>query len=771
MAILKNTTIQGTNSVTLPKGRTFERPSLVTTVQSFTSVGTSSWTAPDGVSAIEVLVVAGGGGGASNLYNGGGGAGGLIYRSNYPVVSGNSYTVTVGGGGAVNNSGSNSVFDSLTAIGGGRAVNGAAGSSGGSGGGGAYNGNNTNGYAGGAGTVGQGNAGGEGGFTPGFGWGGGGGGAGMPGASARASSTFKSPGSGGDGLEFSISGAPTWYAGGGGGHIDTTGSIAEGGRGGGGRGSDNRAPAAVNTNGVAGTANTGGGGGWNSAGGSGIVIIKYVRLSDNSDPTGLIRYNTDFDDLEIYENNAALGWIAQDARKNFAGHNQLRYSQDFTQAAYTLNESTVSPNVTTAPDGTSTATKFIPNGNLAAHYILNDSSIVQDRWYVGSIFAKASELRYLQAAPSSGFLPQDAHVNFDLISGTFSIQGTNTDLTSAQIIDAGNGWYRCVCIAKGKSNTNGRIAWNTASSLSAGRLEQTTGNGSDGLFIWGMQLEAGVAVDVYTPTGSAGSPPPSEIAGYRIHTFTGIGETNFIPSCSGNVEVLVVGGGGGGAGGYQGGGGGAGGVIYRSNYPVISNQKYKVIVGGGGVGAVANAGGFPANGDFSQFGTLYALGGGAGATQFSPGGSITARAGGSGGGGSHSAGEQPGAGSPGQGNRGGVGYDPVPHSSGGGGGAGSPGEDGWNDKGGNGGRGLEFTISGSSVYYGGGGGGSYRGPNISQGGLGGGGNSGLPVGQDGLANTGGGGGAGRGADYGGSNAGAGGSGGSGVVIVRYGYKG
>lgn len=234
---------------------------------------------------VEVLVVAGGGGGGGR-HAGGGGGGGVIYNPNFIVNPGIALTVTVGAGGAVatyggrGGNGGNSVFDSLTAIGGGGGggydngnptVNG---STGGSGGGGAAatglpGGNGT----GASGTSGQGNAG----ATPiSFSdWAGGGGGG--AGENGYAPNGFIG-GNGGSGLGFNISGSFTYYGGGGGGaggnNIDSNGGL--GGRGGGGRGTGAYNP----TQATAGQSNTGGGGGGSRdqagpAGGSGIVIVRY----------------------------------------------------------------------------------------------------------------------------------------------------------------------------------------------------------------------------------------------------------------------------------------------------------------------------------------------------------------------------------------------------------------------------------------------------------------------------------------------------------------
>jgi prepilin-type N-terminal cleavage/methylation domain-containing protein len=237
---------------------------------SFTDVGTTTWTVPDGVNWVEVLVVAGGGGGGGQDGGGGGGAGGVIHQTGYGVTPGSSISLSIGAGGTgggpwgpVATNGENSVFGTLTAIGGGACpalARGVNGNSGGSGGGGSGSDDSEIIGSGGAATPGQGNIGGAGGV---YFLGGGGGGAGGPGESYSSGGN-----NGGIGLQFSISGTPTYYGGGGAGAWHS----GLGGLGGGG-----------NADGGAGTPNTGGGGAgeignngaYGGAGGSGIVIVKY----------------------------------------------------------------------------------------------------------------------------------------------------------------------------------------------------------------------------------------------------------------------------------------------------------------------------------------------------------------------------------------------------------------------------------------------------------------------------------------------------------------
>ena len=263
-----------------------------------------------GSNKVDYLVVAGGGaGGWANGGGGGGGAGGLRYSNctySTPApdpsagtalpVCVQTYPITVGGGGAPesgspdykrSNSGSNSVFSTITSAGGGGGGGGNCGSNGpgangGSGGGGGKHSGTQPGGTGNTPPVSppQGNNGGSGGGPGSLNNVGGGGG----GAGAAGSNNAPSPlrgGDGGNGLVISINGSCAAYAGGGGGQNEGQPAPAQGqgGSGGGGAGGQTSA------DGNAGSANTGGGGGGadsqpnsgvqSGAGGKGVVIIRY----------------------------------------------------------------------------------------------------------------------------------------------------------------------------------------------------------------------------------------------------------------------------------------------------------------------------------------------------------------------------------------------------------------------------------------------------------------------------------------------------------------
>jgi uncharacterized repeat protein (TIGR02543 family) len=231
-------------------------------VATFSTVGTGSWTIPEGASAIEVLVVGGGGGGGITLYGGGGGGGGAYYNSASSLTGGSSVTVTVGAGGTggvagVTGKGGNSVLGTVTAYGGLAGASGLGGTSGAN--------SLSVGIPNGSGT----------GFAGGLGFNDAGGAGGGAGVAAQAGWDKN----GGNGLSFSITGTSVYY--GGGGAAIAVSASADGGLGGGGNGGGDPTPAPT-----AGTNGLGGGGAGRAhagaAGGSGVVIVAYRIQSNQS---------------------------------------------------------------------------------------------------------------------------------------------------------------------------------------------------------------------------------------------------------------------------------------------------------------------------------------------------------------------------------------------------------------------------------------------------------------------------------------------------------
>jgi hypothetical protein len=285
----------------------------------FTATGSNSWTAPSGVTSVDLLIIAGGGAGGSGAWGGGGGAGEVVFYSGYTVSSSSAKNISVGRGGisgtatlapASNRSEAGVISwvgsaSDVVASGGGFGASYGYGSgsgytTGGDGGSGGGGNEQNPASPGGASTksssgsrTGYGNIGGYG--STGVS-GGGGGGAGTAGSNASISTG----GGGGNGtnlfatwlsaINSGMTGVSGWQtatatgyiaAGGGGGASATRGT---GGTGGGGNGIINSTVG----DGESGVTNTGSGGGgtgyYNSTaqkggnGGSGLIIIKYANV-------------------------------------------------------------------------------------------------------------------------------------------------------------------------------------------------------------------------------------------------------------------------------------------------------------------------------------------------------------------------------------------------------------------------------------------------------------------------------------------------------------
>ena len=289
------------------------------TIHTFTTVGTSTFTATSS-RTVEVLIVGGGGGGGYNI-GGGGGGGGVVYMPAVNITSGTNYSIVVGDGGEADANGQNSTAFNAVAAGGGRGgtwdSDGLAGGSGGGAGsastdstlgiGGTTSGNSlgpnsgfTYGNRGGNMTTPRASTGGDPGTRA-----AGGGGAGVQGLDTNCNILGNTgqtgAGSGGVGVVNAILG-PSYYWGGGGGglgYTDQSGGWGGLGGGGGGAGrsgggigggsslnSGANGGSGTNTNGGAGGTNTGGGGGGGGGGhgtgtagkgGSGIVVIRYIN--------------------------------------------------------------------------------------------------------------------------------------------------------------------------------------------------------------------------------------------------------------------------------------------------------------------------------------------------------------------------------------------------------------------------------------------------------------------------------------------------------------
>ena len=176
------------------------------------------------------------------------------------------------------------------------------------------------------------------------------------------------------------------------------------------------------------------------------------------------------------------------------------YSEDFTNGVYTNQNTTISANNTTAPDGTTTADKLVITGSgvTSIHREVTTSS---GNYYTTSVYAKKAETQYVNLGfiYSAGIY---AGTQFDLNNGTIKRNNSSsyTGLSST-ITSVGNGWYRLTvtCIIN-TATAYPTILPSNAEWTSGEPRQNLTGNNTTGAYFWGLQMELGSYATSYIPT-------------------------------------------------------------------------------------------------------------------------------------------------------------------------------------------------------------------------------------------------------------------------------
>jgi hypothetical protein len=166
--------------------------------------------------------------------------------------------------------------------------------------------------------------------------------------------------------------------------------------------------------------------------------------------------------------------------------NLVTYSEDFSNAAWTKFNASVTANDTTSPDGTQNADKLIENTANDEHVVYR---AIDGTSKTFSFYAKAAGRNWLAVLSNNG-----NYTYFNVSNGTL---GTIAATSTATIEDAGNGWYRCTIY-------NTHATYGAVMNLAtANGTVVYTGNGTSGVYLWGAQIEASSYPTSYISTTSA----------------------------------------------------------------------------------------------------------------------------------------------------------------------------------------------------------------------------------------------------------------------------
>lgn len=212
--------------------------------------------------------------------------------------------------------------------------------------------------------------------------------------------------------------------------------------------------------------------------------------------------------------------------------NLLTYSEDFGNAVWTKNASTVFGDFTIAPDGTKSADKLVETTATDLHYVSSSPQVFTSGvTYTFSIYAKASTGNVLQIVPPAGAFPV-AFANFNLTTGTI---GSQSGALSVAIISAGNGWYRCSLTLSAISSTYSSAVFLLEPSDTSPRADAYTGDGYSGIYIWGAQLEANSA----SPSSYVATTSTTATRSYDLAQLTGNNFSSWYNQQEGSILAEV----------------------------------------------------------------------------------------------------------------------------------------------------------------------------------------------------------------------------------------
>ena len=224
------------------------------------------------------------------------------------------------------------------------------------------------------------------------------------------------------------------------------------------------------------------------------------------------------------------GLLIEEARTN----TQLS-SADFSNVAWTLQNTTVTTNALTAPDNTLSADVLTQNSATSFHGLTGTIVVTSGTTYCWSVFAKAKESTFLQLTfgNTSGTFSGVGYANFNLSTGVVSATGGT--LVGSGIEAYGNGWYRCSITATATANgaTNNWIA--IANSGTYTRLASYAGDNASGFYIWGAQIETGAFATSYIPTVASQVTRTADVA-----TMTGTNFSDWYTATTGAAVVWAI---------------------------------------------------------------------------------------------------------------------------------------------------------------------------------------------------------------------------------------
>ena len=173
--------------------------------------------------------------------------------------------------------------------------------------------------------------------------------------------------------------------------------------------------------------------------------------------------------------------------------NLITYSEEFNNGSKALANATIGVDVTTAPNGTTTADSLIENGANDLHAVYNFSALTYVAGvYSLSCYVKKGARDWVRVQLYDGTNTPSVWANVNT-----GVLGTITGGATASIENVGNGWYRINVSSAMISASGGWAIYSSTADAQYAGYQGT--NGTTALYLWGFQINNG-ALKPYFPT-------------------------------------------------------------------------------------------------------------------------------------------------------------------------------------------------------------------------------------------------------------------------------
>jgi hypothetical protein len=205
----------------------------------------------------------------------------------------------------------------------------------------------------------------------------------------------------------------------------------------------------------------------------------------------------------------------QTARVNGTGQNLYTYSNTFSDASWAKNTCTINTTVATNdPLGSTNAWKLIANNGVTLN--VNDSAGGFSRngntsfasTTTFSFYAKSAEVTSVRVRESA---ETGNRAVISLSTGSVTYENGTSAQVSYLVTDVGNGWWRIAATRTSASAVNYVV-----------KQGDTTGNGTNGIYVFGAQLELGSTANTYIPTTT------TAVYGTPTLSFSGVSEIGLL---------------------------------------------------------------------------------------------------------------------------------------------------------------------------------------------------------------------------------------------------